>query len=341
MPYDENGVEKQITEPRKRRALSPSIRICLATALAIALLVGSYHVIKGIYTNRLPAQFAPRQWVDLSPKSDTLTAAPETDKKPILHVAVAPIVSPEMSVTMYHDFVDYLARKLDRIPEPLYRLTYAETNDLVRYNQCDIAIVCTYPFIRGEREFGMQALVIPQVQSKTSYNSLIVVPRSSPASSLLDLRGKRFASGDIGSSTGWLYPAMRLMESGEDPNHFFGEHMITGSHDRSLRAVLNGYVDGAAIHSLVYDKMISESPDIAEKIKILEKSQPFGIPPIVGSRNMDPKLKNQIQSVLLEMHNDARGRAILNSLQIDRFVIPEKNHFDPLRQAVGELEGWR
>ena len=61
-----------------------------------------------------------------------------------------------------------LQDKLGMKPTAIYRPTYSETNDLVRYQQCDIAIVCTYPFIRGEKEFGMQALVVPQVNGETN-----------------------------------------------------------------------------------------------------------------------------------------------------------------------------
>ncbi len=323
--------------------LSTPIKIIVAIVLAIGISVALYNVLKGAWIGRRPAQFSPQQWVNLDEDTGTSSAStfPGATPKPALRVAVAPIVSPEKSIEMYQDFVEYLAGKLDKTPAPIYRDSYAETNDLVRYEQCDIAIVCTYPFIRGEREFGMQALAVPQVLGDTTYNSLILVPRSSNASSLLDLRGKRFASGDIMSTTGWLFPALWLMQKGEDPNHFFGYHMLSGSHDQSLQAVLNGYVDGAAVHSLVYHMMTSEDPSIAEKTKILLQSPPFGIPPVVGHPKMDLTLKKQIVSVLLDMHNDSRGKMILDKLQIDRFVVPKKDHFDELRKAVGRLEGWK
>jgi len=342
----QNGTSRRIGKSRKNYSsylLSTPIKIIVAIVLGIGISVALYNVLKGSWIGRQPAQFTPQQWVNLDEESDASSAGtfPDAGQKPLLRVAVAPIVSPEKSIEMYQDFVEYLADKLERIPSPLYRESYAETNDLVRYEQCDIAIVCTYPFIRGEREFGMQALAVPQVRGEPTYSSLVLVPRSSPAASLMDLRNKRFASGDIMSTTGWLFPALWLMQKGEDPNTFFSEHMLSGSHDRSLQAVINGYVDGAAVHSLVYHMMASQDPSIMEKVKILHQSPPFGIPPVVGHPDMDSNLKKQIQSVLLDMHNDVRGRMILETLQIDRFLIPKKNHFDELRQAVSRLEGWK
>jgi phosphonate transport system substrate-binding protein len=318
------------------------LKVALALVLLFGVAVTFYKVIKATYLDRRIERFIPHKWVSLDPgKGQAVSTSNIKTGKQVFRFAVAPIMSPEKSIEMYQDFIDYMAEKLGREPVPLYRPTYSETNDLVRYQQCDIAIVCTYPFIRGEKEFGMQALAVPQVLGETTYRSFILVPASSSAKSLFDLRGKRFGSADRISTTGWLFPAMILMNSGEDPKHFFSEHVITGSHDRSVQAVAEGFVDGAAIHGNVYEQMSREDPSILKKTRVLLASPPFGIPPIVVHPNMEKDLKDAVLSVLLNMHNDARGKLILKKLQIERFVIPPKDLFDPLRRAVGKLEGWK
>ena len=317
------------------------LKALLAFALLLAVSFAFYNVIKATYLERQSLRFSTSKWVNLNEEGSPAAPVNSGIEKPYFRVAIAPIFSPEKSLEMYQGFIDYMAGKLGRKPVSLYRPTYSQTNDLVRYQRCDLAVVCTYPFIRGEREFGMQALAVPRIKGKTTYRSLILIPQSSSVTSLLDLRGKRFGSADIVSTTGWLFPAMTLMECGEDPNHFFGEHVITGSHDRSIQAVVDGFVDGAGVHGIVYDQMIAEDPSISKKVKILVKSPPFGIPPVVVHPDMDKNLRNEVLSVLLNMHNDDRGRLILEKLQIERFVIPEKGLFDNLRQAVSKLEGWK
>jgi hypothetical protein len=59
-------------------------------------------------------------------------------------------------------------------------------------------------------DFGMEALVVPVIGGATTYHSLILVPRSSGAASILDLRGRRLASADNMSNSGWLCPAVWL-----------------------------------------------------------------------------------------------------------------------------------
>jgi phosphonate transport system substrate-binding protein len=322
--------------------LKRTVKTSFVIILLIGASVASYQVLKEIFPPGPISRFPARDWISL--KGPNEKAAIPADRMEIgqeIRIAVAPTVSPEKSMEMYQPFIDYVGKKLQRKATALYRQTYSETNDLVRYQRCDIGIVCTYPFIRGEKEFGMQALVVPQINGETTYQSIILVPVASPAKTLFDLRGKRFASADIMSTTGWLFPAMVLMDAGENPDKFFGEHVLTGSHDRSLQAVVDGFVDGAAVHGIVYNQIVAEDPSTLGKVKVLIKSAPFGIPPIVVHPDLDPQLKKHILSVLLRMHEDAEGRSILAKLQIERFVVPDANLFAPLRIAVGRLEKWR
>jgi phosphonate transport system substrate-binding protein len=342
-PPIENPQSPKQAPSRSKSKWALSLKIVLALILGLGVVSGFYNVLKSTYLDRRISRFFPHHRVNLAEIYNSPAAAGinEVSGKPVFRIAIAPIVSPEKSLAMYQDFINYVAGMLAKEPVSLIRATYSETNDLVRYKNCDIAIVCTYPFIRGEREFGMQALVVPQIKGETTYQSFIIVPASSPVRSLFDLRGKRFASADIISTTGWLFPAMILMNAGEIPRSFFGEHVITGSHDRSIQAVVDGFVDGAAVHGIVYDQMIAEDPSLSKKIRILMKSPPFGIQPVAVHPDMDPDLRKAVLAVLLDMHTNPRGKLILEKLQIEKFVVPEKGLFDNLRKAIAKLEGWK
>ena len=259
---------------------------------------------------------------------------PESAGHGSLRIAFAPVISPEKSIAIYQDLARYLAHQLDKEAVMLPRGTYAEINELVRDRHCDVALVCTYPFVRGEQDFGMEALVVPVVEGATTYNSLILVPMSSEAGSLADLRDKRFAGADLMSTSGWLFPALWLQSRGEDPESFFSEIVVAGSHDRSIQAVVSGYVDAAAVHSLVYRTMVEEDPSILTRTKIIQKSSPYGMPPFVIHPQMAPALKAQVRDVLLRMHEDPDGGKILSEIGIDRFVIADGAIYDSVRKAV-------
>jgi phosphonate transport system substrate-binding protein len=308
----------------------------LAALVVAASLIALYQLVLDSPPEFMGQDLVPQRSVILEGKNGSADTSQlgEQPSLPLLRVAIAPVISPEESIRVYEGFVDYLARELSRRPVMLQRETYAETNELVRYGRCDAALICTYAFVRGELEFDMQILAIPVIDGAITYHSLIVVPETSEAVSLLDLKGKRFASADIISTSGWLYPAVWLRERGIDANQFFLEHLISGSHDRSIRAVSFGYVDGAAVDSLVYKQVVSEDSSVLEATKVIQKSPAYGMPPLVVSPQIDPALRKGLLSVLLGMHEDAGGRKVLASLAIDRFVVPDNTLYDDIREGV-------
>jgi len=333
LPPERPGAPNGEAVPGRRVWFRRLLAIGLGLALAVFV---PYNVAGLLRHGRTDKRFEPQGWVDLgTPAQSSHPVLPtQPSDEHVLRVAVAPVISPERALGVYREFADYLGARLGRQAVLIQRDSYAEINEVIRFGRCELALVCTYAFVMGERDFDMQALVVPQVNGATTYHSLILVPRNSEARSLLDLRAKRFASADLLSNSGWLYPAVWLMERGEDPDTFFGEHMITGSHDRSVTAVVSGFADGAAVDSLVYDQMVAEDPTIAQKLRIVFTSPPFGMPPVVVPRQLKAELRDQIKMALLHMHEDASGREILKRLHIERFVVPEPGMFDSVREAA-------
>ena len=279
-------------------------------------------------------------WIDLGETGGfTAEARPVLSPEKAFRLAVAPIVSPEKSLSLYRPFVRYLAGRLGRVPQMSLQQAYGQTNDMVHYGKCDLAVVCDYPFVRGEREFGMQALVVPQIRGSVAYHSVVVVPASSPARSLLDLKGKRFAVVDMLSNSGWLFPAVWLKQKGKDPTTFFSHMVFSGSHDQSLQAVLDGYVDGAAVSSLIYDRMAKQDPSFTSKVRVILTSPPYGAPPFAVPKNLDPQLKKRLLKTMLDMNQDPEGKKILEDMGIQRFVAPDRASYDNVRANVRFWEG--
>jgi phosphonate transport system substrate-binding protein len=310
--------------------------LAFVAAVAAAVVVASLRPtgLDGLFSAAPTASLGPRSAGPPTSSIGTTADAPA----PPLRIAIAPVISPEASLGLYRGLVDYLAESLGREGTLLLQSSYSETNALLRLKQCDVAFVCTNAFVMGERDFGMQAIVVPVVHGVTVYRSFLIVPRQSRASSLLDLRGFRFGSGDLLSTTGWLYPAQLLRREGQNPDRFFSEHVVTGSHDRSVRATANGLVDGAAVDSLVYEHLTEVEPELAAKTKVIAKSPEYGMPPIVVHPEISATLKAGLVDAMTKMHLDATGKAVLTSLDIDRFAVPDPETWDAVRALVDERD---
>lgn len=283
----------------------------------------------------------PRRFIPLSTTTNALPAPTSTfgDKMP-LRVAVAAVISPRSTLESYNALLNYLSRRVERPVQLIQRQTYAEVNDLVRVGQVDVAFICGGAYVEGQRDFGMELLVAPQMNGGTIYYSDVIVPSDSSARTLTDLRGKVFAFSDPLSNTGQLVPAYELSQFGTTPEIFFARTIFTYSHDNSIRAVAAKLVDGAAVDSLVYDALIASNDDLKTKTRILEKSAPFGMPPVVVHPALNADLKRQLRAALLGMAEDAEGHAALTPLGIDRFVVVDDHAYDSIREMARVVRGW-
>lgn len=251
-----------------------------------------------------------------------------------LRVAVAAVISPKGTLESYAPFFDYLEAKLNRPVELVQRRTYLEVNDLIEHGEVDVAFVCTSAYVEGHATFGMELLVAPQVNGKTTYNSVLIVPSSSKAKSMSDLRGKVFAFTDPISLTGRVYPTYLVHQLGFTPEKFFSRTLFTYSHDEAIRAVASGVADGVAVDSLVYEFAIARDPSLAKKVRIIHRSPDFGIPPVVISPLTRPQVKADLQSLLLGMSNDPNAQAALASIGVQSFVIIEDSAYDSVRELL-------
>jgi phosphonate transport system substrate-binding protein len=234
--------------------------------------------------------------------------------------------------------LEYLGQRLDQPVTLVQRQTYAEVNDLIRTGEVDLAFICTGAYVQGGPELGAELLAAPQVGGETVYYSYIIVPADSDIQNFADLRGRSFAFTDPLSNTGKLSTVHLLWQQDETPENYFAETIYTFSHDNSIRAVADGLVDGAAVDSLVYDYLIQREPDLSNQIRVVEKSIPYGIPPVVIPATADEAFKDKARQALLTMHLDATGKAILETLGIDRFVSGDVAAYDSVREMLADLE---
>lgn len=283
-----------------------------------------------------PACEEKRQKIDLQQPAAPAVPAASVDSRLPLHIAVGAMISPETTRTYYEELLQLIAGKMNRRAEFSQRRTYAEVNELVRKKEVDLAFVCAGPYTQGKKEFGMEMLVVPVANGKTVYHSYIIAGKSSPIRSLDDLRGKKFAFTDPQSNTGSLVPSYMLAKRGETPQSFFREVFYSNGHDNSIRAVANGQADGAAVDSLIWEFMNRVDPELTGKTRIIEKSPPYGIPPVVVSAGIDPETKRRLKEIFLTLHEDANAAPLLAKLQIDRFV--EGN--DAMYDTVREMSRW-
>lgn len=250
---------------------------------------------------------------------------------PVLRVAVSSILSPKETLTVYQPLLDYLSGQLGYPVVLLQRRTYREVNDLLQNGGADVAFVCSGGYVAGSQMFGMEILAQPEVNGRNTYQSYIIVQAENAARNIFALQGKTFAFTDPMSFSGRIAPVYMLVSRGFDSDNFFSRTFYTYSHDNSIRAVADGIVEAAAVDSMVYDRAALQNQELAQRVKVIDRSPLVGNPPVVAGPHTDERLKNRLRALLLAMHEDKAGRAALISLGYDRFVQPDEATYVELK----------
>lgn len=255
-----------------------------------------------------------------------------------VRIALGGMITPKEGVAYYREFLEFIEKRIGRHVEYVDAEDYREINRMLKSGELEAAFVCSGPFVDGKKDFGLEFIAAPQAYGKAVYYSYFIVPAKATARKLEDLRGKTFAFSDPLSNSGTIVPTYMLAQMGETPEHFFGKTWFSGSHDKSIQAVSEGLVDGAAVDSLIWEYKRHVHPEEIAKTRVIYRSAPYAPPPFVVRPDLDKNLKGRLRDVMVNAHHIPEGRRVLDKMMIDRFVVLDDRAYDPVRQIKQWIE---
>jgi phosphonate transport system substrate-binding protein len=168
----------------------------------------------------------------------------------------------------------------------------------------DIGFVCAPTFRWLKERLDLLPVPVPvdiRTNGKPVYFGDVVVKASSPFHSFNDLRGQRWAYNDLNSGSGWFSMLKRIAP--ESPFDYFSAVLHSGSHLESLRWILAGQADAAAIDSNALLNQVNGKQIDKSEFRILESLGPFPIQPVVIRAELPISLKQSVHNLLLNAHD--------------------------------------
>lgn len=284
----------------------------------------------------------------LPAKPDAPTRTPtrrdaEPAQTPVRFAITAAFVS-EKGVDVYQDIVGFIQDRIGRPCELVNGLSYRTVDAMLESGAIDVAFVCGLPYVnKADRDNPSVKLLVapimtaPQYENQPKYYSYVIVNRDSKRDSFESLRGCKFAYNDELSNSGYNMPRSHLVSLGETQG-FFGSIVRSGSHEASIRMVAAGEADASCVDSLVLDFDRTRDDPSALAVKIIATLGPAGIPPVVVSSKLDPELKASLARAFTTMHEDVKGRAILDRGLLQKFVSVSDSNYDDIRKMKSAAE---
>lgn len=268
------------------------------------------------------------------------SGAPASKQK--LVIAIQPTLAANEMLEKAKPIEQYLETKLGDVDVEIYvPLSQAGVIEALRFGQAQVAFMGAWPAYLAVEKAGAElalaevreVLIDGKKQNATYYYSYWVVPQTSSAQTLNDLKGKTTCFPSPISTSGYVSPVGRLIElnlvpkpeKGEaDPKAFFSQVIFGGGYQQCWEALKGGQADVAIIAGDVPEKLYNE---VLAQTRVVEKQGPIPSHGVLISKELQEPLRSRVVEALQGL-GDAQYRDVMRGFISGIFVGFEKSSAD-------------
>jgi phosphonate transport system substrate-binding protein len=248
----------------------------------------------------------------------------------------------EKNDTTYKPLANYLAAKLGRTIELRTVDTWEGLAKSLANGETDLALMGPWGYVLANHEAGAQAISTILYDGKPEYFALMITHPDSGIQTVQDLKGRTFAFGDKGSTSGYLIPLHYFMTQGINPDTYFNKVLYT-KHQAIETQVAAGQLDAGADYNRNRTAMIEQGLIKAERSKIIWQSAPLPNDAFAVSKLIfqDKALVSKLQAALAAVGAELAKQPQLLPAHYTGFVTQDNRFYKPIRDAglaTGKLQ---
>lgn len=240
----------------------------------------------------------------------------------------------EKNDASYRPMAEHLARQLGR-PVKLYTVdSWEGLAKSLAAGETDIALMGPWGYVLANHVAGAQAVSTILYDGKPEYFAIMVTHPKSGIRSIADLKGKTFAFGDKGSTSGYLIPVHHFMKSGIDPDKHLGRVLHT-KHQAIELQVTRGEIDAGADYNRNRDAMIAEGMIKAQDSVVFWTSDPLPNDAVAVRAELakDARFVAALRAALEAVGPELRRNPALLPARYTGFVSKDNAFYRPIRDA--------
>ncbi len=218
---------------------------------------------------------------------------------------------------------------------------YAELSERLKNKYVQLAWINPINYIKMKAENPTLQYVATYMEKNNEtgkvtpyYESLIISLKSSHIKTIFDAENKKFAFTNQGSTSGYAFPQMMLLNKKIIPDTFFQKVFFLKKHDRVIEALVKGSIDIGAVSDGTYFSAIKKHGNI---FTIIEKSKPIPLDPIMASDSVSIKkilLYQQILKAMPENHPFNQSMKENLGWNAAGFDVKDDQFYDSIRRAL-------
>ncbi len=200
--------------------------------------------------------------------------------------------------------------------------------------ETDIGLLGPWGYVLANHEAGAQAVSTILYDGKPEYFAIMVTHPASGINSIDDLKGKSFAFGDKGSTSGYLIPFYEFQKRGIDPEKYFSRTLYT-KHQAIETSVTRRELDAGADFNRNRDTMITQGLIKADDSKIFWTSPPLPNDAVAVSAALakDRAFVAKLQAALSGIGTELAKQPDLLPPRYTGFVNKDNTFYQPIKDA--------
>ena len=230
---------------------------------------------------------------------------PITNMEEIINVAIAP-ASDHSSGLELDGLLGFLSDQTGWIFNPIRCKSYDEALAILDSGEAKMGWLGSFASIEMSRtgKFEPFAVGLPKNQPTPNYNSVFITKADSKIRKLSDVKNKKLIVSNVHSTSGYIVPKRELNDIGInlDSNLEFPDTIVSQNHDESIKLLLEGRADVAAISSVNLNENINKKTILIDDIRVIHTSKPIPGAPLVFSSELSRETKETIKSLVFSAH---------------------------------------
>jgi phosphonate transport system substrate-binding protein len=240
----------------------------------------------------------------------------------------------ERNDATYRPLAQHLSQRLGRPVELRTVDSWEGLAKSLANGETDLALMGPWGYVLANQAADAQVVSTILYEGKPEYFAMIVTHPDSGINSVADLKGRTFAFGDKGSTSGYLIPLHFFMKQGIDPYKHFSRVLHT-KHQAIQTQVTAGQIDAGADYNRNRDAMIAQGLIKAERSKIIWQSDPLPNDAFAVSKALyqDKAFVARLQAALAEVGPLLKTQSNLLPPSYTGFISSDNRAYKPIRDA--------
>ncbi len=269
-------------------------------------------------------------------KEEAQSAATPKPQRSIL-IGLIPEQNLFRQIERYEPVAQYLGERTGLQVKLTVLPRYGNIIDHFVEERMDGAFFGSFTYCLAHAKLGVRVVARPEsIDGASSYRGYIFVRKDSAISSAAQMQGKRFAFVDRATTAGYLLP-MAYFQRHHFDHRQLRETYYSGTHEDTIYDVLNRKADVGAAKNTVFDRLAQADPRISRELRVLESSPDVPENALALRRDLDESVQTALAKALLEMQNDARGRAVLQAFGASRFIVTTEEDYEPVYRYARQV----